>query len=333
MASPLTNDAFFSQLDAGLRQTVLGLTTVPAAIRFLSEFLVENWLSCPLSIASSSSRARFFGDELTAWLTKKGLPQGQVTMAGCLLAKLFDICSHASAPPTPSLISPSSSSSAGASSPASSPAAAKRASASDVASAAKKAKEEKPRTFDVSKLMHINPNATQFWDYALAFAKLLDPVHPQRLTCPGCHKERASNLPYNFWKHCFAKCQARSADVFFETASAGAAVAPMIAPPPQIAIEFGNLSSDALSKLPLSWRAFFDLQHSPSAARDVPAASLVASPSPPRTNQPPPPAVLPSEEPLPQPLFRTTDSSGSFGSLGSLLNLDFPLDPITTNHR
>lgn len=319
MASPpLISDPFFSQLDPELREAIMRLTTNVEAIRCLSEFLSNGWLTCRRAIATASPNARFYCEQLAVSMATKGLTPVQVVMLRRLLDSLFAACMHPSPAPSPSSCSPSpsSSSSAGASPSPSTPAP-KRTGTSDSAGAAKKAKEGKPRTFNYSKLTFINPDSQLFWQYAITFAELLEPVHADDSLCPGCNQSKSSSLPYNFWSHCAKKCKSR-AGAFLDDALPGGAV-PSAAPPPAIAARFCRLSQAAKGKLPSTWRVLFDPQDIPAGARDAPAAPLAGSPVPPPPPPPPPapsaPIVPPpntmDDEPLPNLLERT---AGSFGS-------------------
>lgn len=311
MASPPSiNDPAFLQLDPDLRQAILRLTSNSAAIQYLSEFLVSGWLTCPRAIATASGNPRFYADALTSAMKGKGLLAVQVEMLCQMLNSLFATCTH----PSSSASSSSSSSSTGSSpSPFSSPSPSsstpKRASTSDSTGVAKKAKDEKPRTLDPNKLLLLNPEHARFWDYALVFAELLEPVHPEQSTCAGCHKTLSSTLPYNFWKHCTTLCSSRG-DAFLEAAPLAA---PSVAPSPSTLARFAALSPASRDKLPQLWGMYLNPQQAPAAARDAPAAALAGSPLPPPV---PPPALTtsPIEETLPEMFIR---GAGSFGSSAS----------------
>lgn len=327
MNVPLSiNDPAFSRLTPELQRILCNICQDARVIAHIAPFLDTNYLTSPIGIAQALAgpTGNVFYEGYVEHLKAEKQTPLQIASLLSYLRSLCVACEQSLKKSSPSLsptVSPSDSSTP--SSPAS-----KRASSSDSTTTPKRAKDEGPRTFNPTKFAFLNTTDARFWSYAIVFAELLVPVHPTDSRCPGCNKDLSSNLPYNFWTHCYTKCPS-GAGAFLAT-KPNPIPPPQSLPPPEIAARFGTLSHEAKAKLPQAWYPFLD-QSIAAIVRDPPAAALATSPVPlvPPGVAPVPPSaslsLISSDEPLPALMDRSDGSFGSSASgasISSFLRLD-----------
>jgi len=117
------------------------------------------------------------------------------------------------------------------------------------------------KTLDPAKLLLLNVDHPQFWQFMLAFTSLFDPAHAAELACPGCGNTYMVNNPHNFYTHVSSKHEGACHE-----ARVGCTRTPPVFPPAgdSCHTDLSALSECALMHVPLPWLAAMPITSLPA---------------------------------------------------------------------
>ena len=119
---------------------------------------------------------------------------------------------------------------------------------------------KKLKILEPAKLLHLNVEHPQFWQYLIAFTSLFDPAHAAELVCPGCGTYNVTN-PYNYYTHVLSQHDVLSR----EARNGGVAIPPEFpAAGNRCHNDLLTLSECALANVPLPWLAAMPMTSLPA---------------------------------------------------------------------